>query len=172
MKSSDLKQKLTLVYGIAAVTVVVLVVVMMVILNNTEDDEDDSPAIAREEGGGADDGSGEDHGGEDDGAPPPLRTVAVERGEGKDATVSAASPSLEKPKEIWLRVSAAPKQEVNGSWNVSCGSGNVAMDTFTVTPPHVMKLEVPGKNPESCIAGSSAQLKDAGRVKLTILRDR
>ena len=46
------------------------------------------------------------------------------------------------------------------------------MDTFTVTPPHVMKLEIPGDNPESCIAGSSAQLKDAGRLKLTILRDR
>ena len=167
MKSSDLKQKLTLVYVIAAITVVVLVVVMMVILNNTEDDDDDSPAIAREEGSG-----GSDDDGEDSGAPPPLRTVAVERGEGRDATAAAASPSMESPKEIWLRVSAAPKQEVTGSWNVSCGSGNVAMDTFTVTPPHVMKLEVPGDNPESCIAGSSAQLKGSGRLKLTILRDR
>jgi hypothetical protein len=166
MKSSDLKQKLTLVYVLAAIVVVVLVVVMMVILNNT-DDEDDSPAVAREEGsGGSDDGG-------DSGEPPPLRTVAVERGEGKDASVSAASPSLEKPKEIWLRVSAAPKQEVNGSWNVSCGSGNVAMDTFKVTPPHLMKLEIPGGDDvESCIAGSSAQLKSAGRLKLTILRDR
>ena len=166
MKSSDLKQKLTLVYVLAGITVVVLVVVMMLILNNTEN-EDDSPAIAREEGS-----AGSDDDGGDSGEPPPLRTVAVERGEGRDATAAAASPSMESPKEIWLRVSAAPKQQVTGSWNVSCGSGNVAMDTFTVTPPHVMKLEIPGNNPESCIAGSSAQLKDAGRLKLTILRDR
>jgi hypothetical protein len=166
MKSSDLKQKLMLVYAIAAVTIVVIVIVGIVILNGTDED-DDSPAIAQEEGSG-----GGDEDSEESGEPPPLRTVAVERGEGKDATAAAASPSMEKPKEIWLRVSAAPKQEVTGSWNVSCGSGNVAMDTFTVTPPHVMKLEIPGDNPESCIAGSSAQLKDAGRLKLTILRDR
>lgn len=168
MKSSDLKQKLTLVYVIAAITVVVLVVVGIIIFTGTEGD-DDSPAIGREEGSGGS-GGGDDE--EDSGEPPPLRTVAVERGEGKDATAAAASPSMESPKEIWLRVSAAPKQEVTGSWNVSCGSGNVAMDTFTVTPPHVMKLEIPGESPESCIAGSSAQLKNAGRLKLTILRDR
>jgi hypothetical protein len=166
MKSSDLKQKLGLVYAIAAVTVVVIVVVGIIILNGTDDD-DDSPAVAQEEGGG-----GSDDDGEDSGEPPPLRTVAVERGEGKNATVAAASPSLEQPKEIWLRVSAAPKQEVNGSWNVSCGKGNVAMDTFKVTPPHVMKLEVPGDDPQSCIVGSNAQLKKSGRLKLTILRDR
>jgi hypothetical protein len=169
MKSSDLKQKLGLVYAIAAVTVVVIVVVGIIILNGTDDD-DDSPAIAQEEGSGGDDGGGDDSG--DSGEPPPLRTVAVERGEGKNATVAAASPSLEQPKEIWLRVSAAPKQEVNGSWNVSCGKGNVAMDTFKVTPPHVMKLEVPGDSPDTCIAGSNAQLKKSGRLKLTILRDR
>src|SRR5688572_5525012 len=104
MKSSDLKQKLTLVYVLAGITVVVLVVVMMLILNNTEDDEDDSPAIAREEGSG-----GSDDDGGDSGEPPPLRTVAVEHAEGKNAFVTAGSPSLEKPKEIWLRVSAAPK---------------------------------------------------------------
>ena len=166
MKSSDLKQKLMLVYAIAAVTIVVIVIVSIVILNGTDED-DDSPAVAQEQGSGAGD---EDS--EESGEPPPLRTVAVERGEGTDATAAAASPSMESPKEIWLRVSAAPKQEVTGSWNVSCGSGNVAMDTFTVTPPHVMKLEIPGNDPESCIAGSSAQLKDAGRLKLTILRDR
>lgn len=168
MKSSDLKQKLMVVYALAAVTVVVIVIVGIVILNGTDDD-DDSPAIAQEEGSGD---SGDDDDGGDSGEPPPLRTVAVERGEGKNATVAAASPSLEAPKEIWLRVSAAPKQEVNGSWNVSCGSGNVAMDSFTVTPPHVMKLEVPGNDPESCIVGSNAQLKKTGRLKLTILRDR
>ena len=167
MKSSDLKQKLGLVYALAALTVVVIVVVGIIILNGTKDDDDDSPAVAQEEASG-----GSDDDGEDSGAPPLLRTVAVERGEGKNATVAAASPSLEQPKEIWLRVSAAPKQEVNGSWNVSCGKGNVAMDTFKVTPPHMMKLEIPGDDPESCIVGSNAQLKKTGRLKLTILRDR
>ncbi len=162
IKSADLKKKLGLVYALGAISVVALVVVGIVIINGTQ--EDDSATSAKTEQVG-------ESGGGDDDSPPPLRTVAIDRGEGKNATAAAASPSIENPQEIWLRVSAAPKQEVTGSWNVSCGSGNVTMDTFTVTPPHIMKLKLPGKT-ASCIAGSSAQLSDTGRLKLAILRDR
>ncbi len=164
IKSADLKKKLGLVYALGAISVVVLVVVGIVIINGTQ--EDDSATAAKTEQVG---GNGDDDGDSD--SPPPLRTVAIDRGEGKNATAAAASPSIENPKEIWLRVSAAPKQEVTGSWNVSCGGGNVTMDTFTVTPPHLMKLKLPGKT-ASCIAGSSAQLSDTGRLKLAILRER
>ena len=166
MRSSDLKKKLAIVYALAAISVVFLVVMGIVILNGSDED-DDTPATARTEQSG---GGGE-HGGTA-ASPASLKTVADERAEGKDATVSVASPSLKAPKAIWLRVSAAPKQEVTGSWNVSCGSGSVAMDTFTVTPPHEMQLVIPRKNAPSCIAGASAQLKETGRMKLTILRDR
>jgi hypothetical protein len=164
MRSSDLKKKLAIVYALAAISVVFLVVMGIVILNGSDED-DDTPATEQttQSGGG---------GGEDAGSAASLKTVAVERAEGKDATVTVASPSLKAPKAIWLRVSAAPKQEVSGSWNVSCGSGSVAMDAFTVTPPHELQLEIPRKNAPSCIAGASAQLKESGRVKLTILRDR
>jgi len=162
MNSSDLKQRLGIVYALAAITVVVLVVVGIVIINGTQEDE---PAVSAKTEQGK-----EDHG--DDGSPPPLRTVAVERGEGESATVSVASPSIEKPQEIRLRISAAPKQEVTGSWNVSCGAGSVATDTFTVTPPHLLKLEIPRDDADSCIAGASAQIEDTGRLKLAILRDR
>lgn len=161
IKSSNLKKRLGLVYALGAILVVVLVVVGIVIINGTQ--EDDGATSAKTEQVG-------ENGGDDD-SPPPLRTVAIDRGEGKNATAAAASPSIENPQEIWLRISSAPKQEVTGSWNVSCGSGNVTMDTFTVTPPHLMKLKLPGKT-ASCIAGSSAQLSASGRLKVAILRDR
>ena len=68
-------------------------------------------------------------------------------------------------------MSAAPKQVVKGSWNVSCAGGGNDLDTFEVTPPALLKLRVPTKNATSCIAGASAQLKGEGRLKLAILRD-
>lgn len=164
MKSSDLKRKLAIVYALAAISVVVLVVVALVIVNGTQEETPSSSEKTEQ----ASETAGDDH---DSGSPPPLRTVAVERGEGKNAAVSASSPSIERPKQIWLRVSAAPKQEVTGTWNVSCGSGNVADDSFRVTPPHLMQLAVPDEN-ASCIVGTAAQLKGTGRLKLAILRER
>jgi hypothetical protein len=156
-----MSSKIKLALGV--VLVVVLVVVGITLLTGGDDD-DKSPTSASQGGGGGDGG--------DDGDAPDLRTVAVDRAKGKNATSAIASPSIKGPKEIWLRVSAAPAQKVTGTWNVSCGSGNVATDTFDVKPPHLQKLTIPGKNPVSCIAGASAQLDRSGRLKLTILRDR
>jgi hypothetical protein len=158
-----MSSKIKLVIGVLLVIVLVVVGVSLL----TGGDDDDDPGTSQSSGkDGGDDG---DDGDDDD--EPALKTVATKRGEGKYAT-AAVSANMQKPGEIWLRVSAAPKQEVSGSWNVQCGAGNVADDTFTVTPPHEQKLEIPGKNVKSCIAGASAQLDGSGRLKLTILRDR
>jgi hypothetical protein len=46
------------------------------------------------------------------------------------------------------------------------------MDTFEVTPPALIRLDLPGKNPKSCAVGSSAKLSGKGRVKTAILTDR
>ena len=134
--------------AIGILLVIVLVVVGISLLTGGDDDDDPgtSQSSGKDGGDGGDDG--------DDGEPA-LKTVATKRGEGKYAT-AAVSANMQKPGEIWLRVSAAPKQEVTGTWNVSCGAGNVADDTFTVTPPDLQKLEIPGKNVTSCIAGASA----------------
>ncbi len=160
-----MSSKIKLVVGV--LLVVVLVVVAISLLTGGDGDDDGPEAQKSGQGGGGDDG---DDAGASGGASA-LRTVATKRGEGKYAT-ALPSANMRKPKEIWLRVSAAPKQEVTGTWNVSCGAGNVAQDTFTVTPPHLQKLEIPGKNVRSCIAGASAQLSGEGRLKVAILRDR
>ncbi|MEY2513873.1 MAG: hypothetical protein QOJ89_1231 [bacterium] len=149
---------------IGVVLVVVLVLVAVNLLTGGDDDKSNSAKTEHGNGGGG-------GGGGDGGSEPALVTVATKRSQGKYAT-AAASANMKKPGEIWLRVSAAPKQEVTGQWNVSCGKGNVDMDTFTVTPPHDQKLTIPSKSAPSCIAGASAQLGGNGRVKVTILRDR
>ena len=156
-----------------AIGVLLLVVVLVVAITllTVGDDEDDGPTTAQERsGGGGDDDDDGDEG--DDGDAPSLRTVAVERAEGKNAVVAAASPQEEQPKEFWLRVSAAPKQRVKGSWNIDCRPKGNSLDTYDVTPPHEMKLTIPTKNAKSCIAGATAQLSGEGRVRVTILRDR
>ncbi|MBA3747612.1 MAG: hypothetical protein H0W96_08995 [Solirubrobacterales bacterium] len=168
--SPSSKKKLGIAAALAVVSVVFLVVMGIVILNGTDENDDSSTSAKTEQGDGDGDGGGGDD--DDDGEDKPdLKTVALERGEGKNATAAVASPSMERPEEIVLRVSAAPKQEVIGTWNVSCGSGNVSDDAFTVTPPHEIKLKIP-KQDASCIAGASGQLDKTGRLKLTILRDR
>jgi hypothetical protein len=144
---------------IAVVVVVVLVVVAIALLSGGDDDKGSTSARSAEQGGGGG-GSG-----------PSLRTISTKRSQGKNAT-AATSGIIERPREIWLRVSAAPKQGVTGQWNVSCGAGATDSDTFTVKPPNLMKLRIPGKTAKSCIAGASAQLDGTGRLKLSILRDR
>ncbi len=165
MKHADLKQRLAIVYALAAVSVVVLVVVGIVIVRGTNEDDPSSSAKTERNGGSSDsDDDGDD-------SKPSLRTIAQQRSRGKFATANA-SGIIDRPKEIWLRVSAAPKQKVSGQWNVSCGAGATDSDTFTVTPPNLMKLRIPRKKADSCIAGASAQLEKTGRLKLTVLRDR
>jgi hypothetical protein len=145
---------------IGVVVVVVLVVVAIVLLTGGDDGGKDSTSATSSEHDGGDGGSG-----------PSLRTVSTKRSRGKNAT-AATSGIIDRPREIWLRVSAAPKQSVMGQWNVSCGAGSTDSDTFTVKPPELMKLRIPSKSPKSCIAGASAQLDSTGRLKLSILRDR
>jgi hypothetical protein len=161
-----MSKRLIVVVAVAVFVVLVIVVVNLLTGDDGADKGSSGSATRHEEGSDVDgDASGS-------GGASALRTVVTGRGRGKNATASAASPSIRSPKEIWLRVSAAPKQEVEGTWNISCGAGNVTTDTFKVTPPHLQKLELPGKRTRPCIAGASAQLSGTGRLKLTILRDR
>ena len=149
--------------AIGALLLVVVLVVAITLLTGG-DDEDDEPTTAQEGSGGGDDD--DDGNGDDEDAAPLLKTLDVKRAEGKSAVVAPAG-FTEKPKEFWLRVSAAPKQKVKGSWNVSCAGGGTDMDTFEVTPPHLMQLRVPTKNARSCVAGASAQLSGEGRLKVS-----
>jgi len=146
--------------AIGAVLVIVLVIVGIVLLTGGDDEKSGSASKQQSKDGGS---SGDDV--------PRLRTVSLKRGEGQSAA-AAAGGIIEKPKSIWLRVSAAPKQEVIGSWNVSCGNGTTDMDSFTATPPYLLKLRIPRKNAETCVAGASAQLSGKGRLKVAILRER
>jgi len=153
---------------------VVVVAVVAISLLTGGDDKDDEPTTAQEGsgGGGADDhgDDGDDDDESEDGAPR-LRTTAVKRSEGTNAAASASS-FAEQPKEFWLRVSAAPKQRVKGTWNVSCAGGGTDQDTFEVTPPYLVQLRIPTKNAKSCVAGTFAQLTAKGRIKVAILRER
>ena len=152
---------------IGVLLVVVLVVLAIVLLTGGDDDGSSTGATNGEQRDGGDGGDGES----DSDSPPPLRTVSMKRSEGPNAT-AAAGGIIDKPTGIYLRVSAAPKQEVKGSWNVSCGGGSTDMDAFTAKPPYLLKLRIPRKNADSCVAGASAQLSGEGRLKVAILRER
>jgi hypothetical protein len=103
---------------------------------------------------------------------PRLRTVASRHSKGDNVAV-AATAKLDKPKEIWLRVGAAPKQAVVGEWFVGCGADNIELQSFKVTPPSLQKLRIPPNDAPSCFVRGRAQLLGGkGRLKVAILRDR
>ena len=149
--------------GLVVLLILGVIAVGVVSCGGDDDDKSDSGTTSQKSGGGDDDGDGD--------SAPALKTIAVKRGTGAHATASAAG-FAEKPKELWMRVSAAPKQPVTGSWNVTCSGGKIEMDTFKATPPYLQELRLPEKNAKSCVAGASAQLSGEGRLKVAILRDR
>ena len=77
-----------------------------------------------------------------------------------------------KPGKIALRVSAAPKQKVTVNWTLACGVGATAQGDYEVTPPDTRELELPKKNPRTCVASASSQIDGKGRLKLAVMRDR
>lgn len=104
-------------------------------------------------------------------AAPALRTFARDAAAGPVVSVQADG-LVKRPREIWLRVSAAPKQPVGVSWALSCGAGASGLDNYTVTPPDLRQLKVPKKNAKICTVSVSARLSHTGRLKVALLRDR
>lgn len=162
--------KLKIVIGLA---VVVLAVVGVVLLTGGDDDDASTsakttPSQSKDKPGGSDSDSGSDSGSGDE---PALRTVAVKRASGRDASVNVGA-LVRTPGEIWLRVSSAPKQKVTINWTLACGVGATAQGDYDVTPPDTRQIELPKKNPKTCVASASTQIDGEGRVKLAVMRDR
>ncbi len=167
--------KIKLVVGVAVV--VVLAIVAVTLLTGGDDDEPKSAGngttkSADKSDKKSSDSDSDDSGSDsDDGDEPALRTVAVERAEGKDAAVNVGD-IMRKPGEIWLRVSSAPKQKVTVNWTLACGTGATAQGDYEATPPDTRQLELPKKNPKTCVASASSQIDGNGRLKLAVMRDR
>lgn len=155
------------------VVVIVVAVVAVLLLTGGDDDKQSADDSAAGTGGAPAQVKKEkiEEGKDDAADAPPLRTFARGRDEGSQARASAAA-FTNKPRQIWLRVSAAPKQPVRVTWNLAC-AGKAVQKSYRVTPPDLRKLAMPGKaNPDSCSASVGAQLERKGRVKVAILRDR
>lgn len=158
---------------IAVAVVVVLVVVGVLALTGGDDTSPKSaakPTTTSADKGAAKTGSAPDSNASSDGEAA-LRTVSVKRSAGKDAAVNVGA-LMTKPGEIWLRVSAAPKQKVTINWTLACGVGATAQGDYDVTPPDTRQLELPKKNPKTCVASASSQIDGNGRLKLAVMRDR
>jgi hypothetical protein len=157
---------------IGAVVVVVGVVVLVVLAASIfSSDDDDTPKSA---GKGttktATKSGGDKTSSADSSSEPALHTVVVKRDDGKTATANAGS-LIRKPGQIWIRVSAAPKQPVRVTWLLACGGKESLQDNYVVTPPHLRQLTVP-KGAKTCAVSVAGQLVDgSGRLKVAILRD-
>lgn len=156
------QQTRTTIIVVLVVGLVAIMVLVGVILLGGGDDRAPSGSTRPEQLEGGDGGNGE----------PRLRTVASKRSKGDNVAV-ATTAKLDKPKEIWLRVSAAPKQAVVGEWFVGCGADNFERQNFKVTPPSLQQLRIPPNDAPSCFVRGRAQLLGGkGRLKVAILRDR
>jgi len=149
----------------------VLIVVAIMLLTGGDDDEKDAAGDGKAKSSEKDGKSGGGDADSDAGDEPALKTLAIKKSEGKDAAVNVGALTR-KPAEIHLRVSAAPKQKVTVNWTLACGVGATAQGDYEATPPDTRQLELPKKNPKTCVASASSQIDGNGRLKLAILRDR
>jgi hypothetical protein len=161
--------RVRIIIGVAVV--IVLAVVGVVLLTGGDDD---TTTKAKNKSSKSDDtSSGKDSSSDSSSSDgPALRTVAVKRAKGKEASVAVSSPLMRKPGAIYLRVSSAPKQKIRVNWTLACGVGATAQAFYEVTPPDTRQLELPKKHPKICIASASTQIDGDGRVKLAVMRDR
>ena len=160
---------------IGVVVVVVIGVVAFALLGDDDDesksagtnttksaDKDASKSDAKKDSGSSDSSDG-----------PALTTIIVKRSKGKNAAAQAGA-LIQNPDEIWIRVSAAPKQDTRVTWSLACGGGTASQDNYVVTPPHLRQLKVPDKA-KTCAASVAAQLAKpgaSGRVKVALLKNR
>jgi hypothetical protein len=155
---------------IGVVVVVVLGIVAFALFSGGDDnDEPKSASTTSSKSADKDDDSGS----KSDSDEPALRTLVVKRASGKNAAAQAGA-LVQKPDEIWIRVSAAPKQETRVTWSLACGGGSASQDNYLVTPPHQRQLKVPDKA-KTCAGSVAAQLAKAGatgRVKVALLVNR
>ena len=154
--------------------VVVIALAVVAVIKFTGGDDDSSKSgdtsAKSSDARDKDDSKADSDSDADAGDEPALRTAAVKRAKGRDAAVTVGA-LVRKPDEIWLRVSSAPKQKVTVNWTLACGVGATAQGDYDVTPPDTRQLELPKKNPKTCVASASTQI-GKGRVKLAVMRDR
>lgn len=153
------------------VVVVVLAVVAVVLLTGGDDNK--SKSAGDKSSKSADKGAKKSGSGSDSGAgtEPALKTVAVKKSSGKNAAVNVGG-IMRKPGAVYLRVSSAPKQKVTVNWTLACGIGATAQGDYEATPPDTRELELPKKNPKTCVASASSQIDGNGRLKIAVMRDR
>lgn len=166
--------------GIAALVIVVLIVVSVVVLSG---------------GGGGIVGGGDDEGSDaargfaegDRSRLPGAKTKPVKeaprvrtglldeaRREGRLA-VAQARGTIVSPSRVLIRVSSAPKQVVNVTWQLGCYKdrrARVGRGRYPAQTPNTRPIELPMRGATSCIATASAQLtrlEGKGRIKVAII---
>jgi hypothetical protein len=159
---------------VIGVVVVVVIGIVAYTLLSDDDDEPKSAGTNTTKSADKDSDADKDSGSSSDSdSGPALTTIIVKRSSGKNAAAQAGA-LIKNPDEIWIRVSAAPKQETRVTWSLACGGGTASQDNYVVTPPHLRQLKVPAKA-KTCAASVAAQLAKpgtTGRVKVALLKNR
>ncbi len=158
--------------GVVAIVVVLAVVGIVVLVGGDDGGDDDKQSAGNGGKSAAEIREEKPEAGKQEEPATPLRTFARGRAEGAQARATAAALT-NRPSEIWVRTSAAPKQAVTVTWSLLCGEGRAVQENYKVTPPDLRRLQIPGKGtPDSCTASVAGLLAGKGRVKIAVLRDR
>ena len=107
---------------------------------------------------------------------PRVRTGLLDeaRREGRLA-VAQARGTIVSPSRVLIRVSSAPKQVVNVTWQLGCYKdrrARVGRGRYPAQTPNTRPIELPMQGATSCIATASAQLtrlESRGRIKVAII---
>lgn len=112
-------------------------------------------------------------GGSGGAAAPQRETLATARDSGRHAQATTQA-RLQRPAELLLRVSAAPKQRVTVSWGMSCpktagGRAKGTGDVYGAVPPSLRALRLPARPIAFCAISARARLSRSGRVKIAVI---
>jgi hypothetical protein len=97
--------------------------------------------------------------------------IGTETASGDFAT-AVTSGSVDHPSVIRVKITATPRQVVDGNWDVVCSRGTGAgtkSGTFRGRSTLVRRMRLPMSHPDSCTAGAAASLSHGGKLRVTIL---
>lgn len=101
-----------------------------------------------------------------------YKRIAQKSAQG-DFAIALASGNATRPRGIYVRVIATPRQLVSVTWNMVCSKGTGAGSKdgeYTTRSTKLRKLRMPTARPDSCTVAASGSLERGGKIKVQIFK--
>ena len=102
-----------------------------------------------------------------------LRVFGRESASG-DYAIAIATGGVKRPKQLFVRVLASPRQRVDGNWTMVCSKGLGAgskTGRFRGRSPLTRAMRFPMRRPDDCsVSAAGALTSGSGRITVLLLK--